>query len=286
MLFSIPAAAQAPQQGRTPAPRTQATNPAVEPTTVVPFPMNADQTRRQLVLIMKQYPPNLDEVFKTDPSLLNNRDYLTLYPALNSFLSQHPEIAHNPSYFFGEAYYRERESDATQIWRNISESVAIVSVASLAVFLFTWLIRTAIDYRRWARVSRVQELVHSKLMDRLTSNEELLNYIQTPAGKRFLESAPISMDAAPQTISAPLSRILWSAQTGLVLAFGGLGLFYAFSHLQQDKGTEPIYVISLLAIALGIGFVVSAAVAYVFSQRLGLLSNVPTQTGREAPTQP
>jgi len=124
-------------------------------------------------------------------------------------------------------------------------------------------------------------------MDRLTSNEELLAYIQTPAGKRFLESAPIPLDAGPQPMAAPLNRILRSAQTGLVLAFGGIGLFYAFSRLQPEKGDfEPMFVISVLAVALGIGFIISAVVAYVFSQRLGLLQNTPTNPGREAPTQP
>src|SRR5262245_19376537 len=103
LLFSGTAIAQGPQQGRANAARTQAPPATTEQQTVNPFPMNADQTRRQLGLIMKQYPPTLNEIFKSDPSLLNNKDYLALYPGLSSFLNQHPEISHNPSYFFGEA---------------------------------------------------------------------------------------------------------------------------------------------------------------------------------------
>jgi hypothetical protein len=251
---------------------------------------NADQTRRQLNLILRQYPPSLGEVLRLDPSLLSNRDYLTLYPNLNSFLVQHPEVAHNPSYFVGDIsniFSEQRESDTTRIWRDVSQGMTVAAVIALIVGGVIWLIRTAVDYRRWLRLSRVQENVHSKLMDRLTSNEELLAYIQTPAGKRFLESAPIPMDG-PQTISAPLNRILWSAQTGLVLAFGGLGLYYAFTQLAPDRAMEPFFVISALAVALGVGFIISAAVAYAFSQRLGLLDNVPANSRNrgEAPTQP
>lgn len=203
LIFAGTAAAQAPQPGRSTAPRTQAASPATEQPAANPFPVNVEQTRRQLELIMKQYPPSLDEIFRADPSLLTNQDYLALYPALISFLNQHPEVAHNPSYFFGQMSY-DRDSDATRMWRDLSEAGAIIGVATSAIFLFTWLIRTGIDYRRWSRVSKVQESVHSKLMDRLTSNEELLTYIQTPAGKRFLESAPIPLDAGPQPMAAPV----------------------------------------------------------------------------------
>ena len=44
----------------------------------------------------------------------------------------------------------------------------------------------------------MQYQVHNKLLDRFTSNEDLLAYVQTPAGRRFLESAPIPLqDEAP-----------------------------------------------------------------------------------------
>ena len=73
---------------------------------------------------------------------------------------------------------------------------------------FGWLLKTFIDYRRWLHVSRVQTEAHNKLLDRFTANDELLAYMRTPAGSRFLESAPISLDAdAPaQAVSAPRPR--------------------------------------------------------------------------------
>ena len=46
-------------------------------------------------------------------------------------------------------------------------------------------------HRRWSRLSKIQTDVHNKLLDRFTSNEDLLAYIQTPVGRKFLESAPI-----------------------------------------------------------------------------------------------
>src|SRR4029079_3383829 len=76
-----------------------------------------------------------------------------------------------------------------------------------------WLIRTMVEYRRWSRVTKVQTQVHAKLRARFQSNQELLAYIETPAGRRFLESAPIQVES-PRGMSAPPGRLLWSAQAG------------------------------------------------------------------------
>ena len=257
--------------------KTAAPAPAVSQETARPFQLNAEQTRRQLIAILRQYPPSLNEVLKTDPSLLSNRDYLSLYPSLRDFLADHPEIPHNPSYFVGEWREELRDSESYRIWRDVTEGVSIAFVFVTVVGMLAWLIKTAVDYRRWLRLSKLQQDTHSRLMDRLTTNEDLLAYIQTPAGQQFLQSSPLQTEMSPQMISAPLGRILWSAQIGLVLAFAGLGLYYAFSRLAPDRGTEPFFVISILALALGVGFIVSAGVAFVLSQRLGLLDDLKTR---------
>ncbi len=295
-LLAAPAFPAATQQTR-PVPPENATKkrvesaapaPAAQVEPAKPFQLNADQTRRQLNSILRQYPPSLDDIFRMDPSLLTNRDYLAMYPTLRDFLNEHPEIAHNPSYFVGEFHENNRESDSYKMWRDVTEGISIITVALTIISLLAWLIKTAVDYRRWLRISRIQEDVHSRLMDRLTTNEDLLAYIQTPAGQQFLQSTPIQTQIGPPSIGAPLGRILWSAQVGLVLAFGGLGLYYAFSRLTPDRATEPFFVISILALSVGVGFIVSSAVAFAFSQRLGLLDNLtrPPNPNKQASTQP
>ena len=143
--------------------------------------------------------------------------------------------------------------------------------------LFAWLVKISMGYRRWIRVSKIQEDLHSRLLGRFTSNEDLLAYLQTPAGRRVVESSAL-VDGGSQIIGAPLARILWSVQAGLVLTFGGIGLYYAFTNLIPDNANEPFFIVSILAIALGIGFIISAAFAYAFSKRLGLLERAPAPT--------
>ncbi len=139
-----------------------------------------------------------------------------------------------------------------------------------------WLIKTLIEHRRWTRLSKIQTDVHTKLLDRFSSNEDLLAYIQTPAGRKFLESAPIPLET-PRSIGAPLGRILWSVQVGAVLGVGGIGLLIVAGRT-VDEVREPLGALGVVAVALGIGFLISAAMAYVISQRLGLFAQPPASS--------
>ena len=143
------------------------------------------------------------------------------------------------------------------------------------------MIKTVIDHRRWLRVSKIQSEVHSKLLDRFTSNQDLLAYIETPAGRRFLESAPILIDG-PRALSAPVSRILFSVQIGIVLALAGIGLQYVSRDIVTEVA-QPLFVLGILSLAVGTGFVLSALIAYVLSQRLGLLNQTTAGSTTDSP---
>jgi hypothetical protein len=238
----------------------------------------ADEIRQSLDDMLKQYPPSLPRVLRMDPTLMDNPGYLQSYPALAAFLSQHPEVKHNPAYFFeeysdggGRNYVQTPQDRAIQMWRSTIEGFSIAAMIATVVGGLVWLIKTFVEHRRWARMSKVQTEVHTKLLDRFSSNEELLAYIQTPAGRRFLESAPISIDS-PRAISAPLGRILWSAQAGAVLTVLGIGIEIVAQQAIEDVG-GPMSALGAVIIALGVGFVVSAVLAYMLSRRFGLVNH-------------
>ena len=245
-----------------------AESPAAEEQTqqAQPVPVSdqrASEVGQELRDVLNLYPGTLRQVLRIDPLLLTDSVYLEPYPALSAFLAQHPEVAHNPSYFLGSA--SGGGSGALDAMMAFMVFISIVSV-------LMWLIRTLIDYRRWNRLSRVQTEAHTKILDRFTSNEDLLAYVRTPAGSRFLESAPIPLDGEPRAVGAPTNRILWSAQAGLVLALGGVGLHFSIPRLLNDGAADPLYVIGTLAIGLGVGFILSAVASLVLSWKLGLLS--------------
>jgi hypothetical protein len=260
------------------APASTTSTAATTSTVVTDTDTDSNETREAFHATLRRYPTEVSRVLKLDPSLMNNPSYLANYPALAAFLPQHPEIAHSPAFFLDGIYTGEElrgENSSERVWRSTMEGLSIFAVIALVTGVLTWLVRTLLEHRRWSRISKVQAEVHNKLMDRLTANEDLLAYIQTPAGKRFLESAPIALDGAPRAVSAPVGRIMWSVQVGLVLAAAGFGLQYV-SHSIEKTVSQPLFAMGVLALSIGIGFVVSAIVSYLLSRRLGLWETAAT----------
>jgi hypothetical protein len=235
------------------------------------LPATAVETRDQFLALLERHPPQLGKVLKLDPTLFNNPAYLASYPALAAFIAQHPEVAHTPAYYLEGIWVGEArpESPSERVWRDAMEGFSIFLVMGLVASVLIWLVRTLIQYRRWSRVSRVQAEVHNKLMDRFATNEELLTYISTPSGKRFLETAPLTIDTAQPSMGAPGTRILWSTQVGLVVMAAGVGLWVVSGNAQKDVA-QPLSALGVLAIAIGIGFILSAVVSFVLSRKLGL----------------
>jgi hypothetical protein len=246
---------------------------------------DAQKTREDLSVLLNRYPPTLRGVLALDPSLLGNQSYLAPYPALGNFLSAHPEVARNPSFYVGEGSMPGRPDPSQQIlnmWRDALGGLAAFTAFGLAIGLLVWLIRTIVDYRRWSRLAKVQTDVHTKLLDRFTANEDLLAYIQSPAGAKFLESSPITLDAAPRSVGAPMARILWSVQGGVVLVAGGIGLL-TVSARADAVASQPLHALGVLGIALGLGFVISAIISFVISRRLGLIGPASRPPRAELP---
>src|SRR3954468_7107037 len=259
-------------------PRRPAESPtASAPSSAAATTQSADETRRELEELLRQYPPSLGRVLRLDSTLLGNQAYLQPYPALAAFLAQHPEVAHNVGYFLAEFDSGgdrrngvTAQDRAVDMWRNAIQGFTVATVMLVVGAGIIWLIRTLIEHRRWSRLSKIQTEVHNKLLDRFTSNQELLAYIETPAGKRFLESAPIAVES-PRALSAPLGRILWSAQAGAVLTVLGIGIEIVSSNSLEEIA-PPLAAFGAVIIALGVGFIISAVLAYALTRRLGLLN--------------
>jgi hypothetical protein len=229
-------------------------------------PPDAQRTREELSRPLQHYPPALRQVFAIDPSLLSNQSYLGPYPALVSFFNAHPEIIRNPAFYIGRpteppTFRTDRNMQMVQMWEEVLGGLAALTAFAMAIGLFIWIVRMVIDYRRWNRLAKVQTDVHTKLLDRFTGNEELLAYIQSPAGSKFLESSPIRLDAGPKSLGAPLGRVLWSVQVGLVLVAAGIGL-QVMSFRLPEEASQPLHALGILGIALGSGFVASALVIH------------------------
>ena len=250
--------------------------------TAAPTVVSGDsrETREQFKELLRRSPSAVGTVLKLDPTLFSNQQYLDTYPALAAFVKQHPEVSHNPSFYLDGIWVpgdREPRLAANVMWGKMMEGFMILTIFGTIVGVVVWLIRTLVEQRRWSRLSRVQTEVHGKVLERLTSNDELLRYIDTPAGRRFLESAPIPVEGARQ-VSAPVGRILWSMQAGLVVAAAGVGLEWVSSSVDKDTA-QPLYALGVVALCVGIGFVLSAVISFVLSRRLKLFESPAEPAG-------
>jgi len=247
----------------------------------------ADSVRNELRAVLRQYPPAVADVLRLSPSLASDGNYLGAYPALAAFLTSHPEIGQNPSFYFGAgrtAWDSEEQAGGTRRARIVSsmlDSVAVFTGLMMVLGVIAWLLKSLIDHRRWSRAVKIQADAHAKLLDRLTSTDDLLAYSQTPAGRHFLESGG-PVDAPAHGVSAPLNRILWSTQMGMVIGVLGLGVLISAERVARDPELLEVgHFLSIMAtvgISIGAGFLLSAVAAYLLSRRLGLI--VPSERPR------
>ncbi|HEX2254468.1 MAG TPA: hypothetical protein VHQ65_14460 [Thermoanaerobaculia bacterium] len=224
------------------------------------------EVRTNLHALLRDHPPELRQLLTLEPALLSNAEFLTRYPELAAFLAGHPEIRRNP-HFYLPPYETARRSP---LLADIAEMMTVFASFLLVALALGWLVRTLIEQKRWNRLSRTQTEVHNKILDRFGTSDELLAYVKSPAGSRFLESAPIPLHAdRPAAQSPPLPRTLWSVQIGVVVAAGALGMLLV--SLRSDAETaQALFALGAIGLCLGAGFIASAVVSMILSRRLGL----------------
>ena len=243
--------------------------------------------QRQLIELLR-LSPTLTTVVSHDPSLLADQEYVSRNnPQLAAFLEAHPEVARNPDFYlfthmspqdgspdealeravWPEVYRMQpRRTGFDELVGNFPPLFALVAFLCAAI----WGIRVFVDNRRWSRIFKLQSEVHGRLIDKFSTNQELAAYMQTEAGRRFLEASPIPLsDDASRRVPNAVARVLTPVQIGTVLILLGIG-FLLLRHVGPEY-EAPMRVLGVLILMPGIGFILSAALTWVIATRLGLM---------------
>lgn len=148
------------------------------------------------------------------------------------------------------------------------QSDVIIAPAFFATF--GWVAYTISSNIRRAHSSRAVADLHSKLLDKCAASQDLIAYMESAAGRKFLESA--GMEAAQ-----PWSRILNAMQAGFVLGLVGAAELIVRSINPNPDTNEFLLITGAATVAVGIGFLLSAVTSFVLSKSWGLLtpSEVP-----------
>src|SRR2546428_3464504 len=97
----------------------------------------------------------------------------------------------------------------------MSEQLAITTVMLGACFGIGWIAWVVATNIRRSKTAKSQAEVQARLLDKFGSGRDLIEYMQTEAGRRFVESVAIDR-------VNPFGRILGSIQVGLILTLLGL----------------------------------------------------------------
>ena len=234
------------------------------------------QVRDQFSVLLRQRPTEVATILQLDPSLLADDAFLAKYPELRDFVQKHPEVRHNSQFYLEPFEFHTRRPES--LAEEVLEGLTIFSVFGLIAFALAWLVRTIIEQKRWSRLSKTQTEVHNKILDRFGTSAELMEYIRTPAGTKFLESAPIPLHTESRVAkNTPLARVMWSIQLGIIVAAGAFGLLLVSFRFDRDTAAD-LFAMGTIGFCVGGGFIASALISLFMSRKLGALAGDDPET--------
>jgi type II secretory pathway component PulF len=140
-------------------------------------------------------------------------------------------------------------------------AIMLVFLASLATA--GWMFYLVAETRKRQLRVKAQTELHGRLLDKFGSAREVVEFLQTPGGVQFVDS--FSSDR-----EEPASGILRSTHRGIVLVIVAAGCLFLNWYYRNSMGDNPLLVIGVILLCLGIGFLISAAVSQRLSRTLGL----------------
>jgi hypothetical protein len=139
----------------------------------------------------------------------------------------------------------------------------VIGFVFLALFglaaWFFWL-----DAKRRQALVQARSDLQNRLLEKFASPQDVAQFLQTEGGRRFLQGLTSEHRRAGR-------GILFAMQVGVILTALGLavvGLGFAYP---PKEGGNPGVIIGALILALGIGFLISAAISYSLSKKWGIL---------------
>ena len=141
-------------------------------------------------------------------------------------------------------------------------------IALVMVSLFTavaYIVKNVVAAIQRSKRDRYMSEVSAKLVDKLGTGPDVMSFVESEAYKSLL--------GEHVTGKGPfVTRVLNSLQGGLVLLFGGGGLFVAGNFGGDPEFQTFVRSTGAIVIAVGLGMVLSAGWSYVLLKKWGLLN--------------
>jgi hypothetical protein len=130
-----------------------------------------------------------------------------------------------------------------------------------------WLTYIIVDGFRRRQQLRVMNEFHNKLLDRIGSASEFVDFFNSEGGARFIDTLSAER-------GAPATRIMSAVQWGLTMLSLGIAIFILTSSrsFPQDAA-DTLTFLATVSVGLGAGMVLSALASYVAARSMGVLND-------------
>ena len=127
--------------------------------------------------------------------------------------------------------------------------IPIIAIAGsfAMVVAVVWLIT-----RSKQRGAQYRSEVQMKMIEKFGTTAEFAKFLESPAGREFLEPRRNARD-----------RILGGIRAGIILLFLGFGFFFGYS-AEHDPG---FFIPGFIMTGLGLGFLVSSAISWKLTKQ-------------------
>jgi hypothetical protein len=282
------AAAQTVQTTKTETRTTDSNQPSAD----------ADKLQEPLLELLRQS-PTLAGAIARDPSLLAEQSYIQRgNPPLAAFLTAHPEVARNPDYYLftnlTSANGNRQQALQRELWPQymhsdsnrddplntfIRDDLSPIIIVPCVFFALAWGLRSLLAGRRQSKILKAQGDLQSRLIDKLGSSQELTAYLSSEAGQKLLGGVGTEALNTSTQMQIPFTfeRILRPLQIGAVLVLLSAGAL-ALRFISIETSAQLAYMVTTIVLfTAGLGFILSAVIAWAMAKKLGVLPTKPTQ---------
>jgi hypothetical protein len=157
----------------------------------------------------------------------------------------------------------------------VLNTISAVVIGSTIIICCAWIVTVIVNSIRHRANTRARMEIYNKLIDKFSSAPELIEFLQSDAGLRFIEEQAVEP-------SQPLTKIMSSIRLGVSLALVGIGTLAVSNTWSWEFGNELYTAVALggtIALTAGLGFIIAAAISFKLCKLWGLIPAAGMQKG-------
>ena len=154
------------------------------------------------------------------------------------------------------------------------DDIAPMIIMPMMFAMIAFIVWVVVNSRRRRETIQAQTEMQTKLLDKFGTAQEMAEYLNSEAGKKFLQSATIEP-------TRPHGRILGGMTAGIVILMFGLAVLSLRPAMPDPDGVIAVTVFGTVFTALGLGFLLSTIAAYLLSKSWGLFNGKSEHSGQQ-----